>query len=274
VICWNVACDTNREEDPPTTSTIGIEFVRIPAGTFTMGSESGQSVSQPAHSVTISRDYFLSRYEITQSQYSALKTNRSFHRVTGGDEVGRPVEMVTWLDAIEYANTLSVNEDLDPCFDNVGNVIGVNLYACEGYRLPSEAEWEYACRAGSTGDYYFNGDIATQLPLHAWFDINSDQVTHPAGQKQPNAWKLYDLYGNVTEWVYDFYNRYYYATSPPVDPQGPDLKTSTRRVIRGGSYFSSWIEMSSRHRYSVESDTPGMNIGFRLAKTIQTNSPE
>ena len=190
-----------------------IAFVEIPAGTFEMGSDNGDSDERPVHTVTLTRDFYMSKYETTQAQYEAV-TAPNPSPLTGDNN--RPVEEVSWFDAIRFANALSAREGLNPCYDNDGNVLGGaggNPYQCEGYRLPTEAEWEYACRAGTTTDYYF-GDDTSQVGDYAWYIFNSGSTTHPVGQKQPNAWGLYDMHGNVWEWVYDWYGSSYYSDSP------------------------------------------------------------
>ena len=132
------------------------------------------------------------------------------------------MEKVSWDDAIAFCNKLSEREGLKPYYQ-----FGTGAYSPggDGYRLPTEAEWEYACRAGSTTRYSF-GDDAASLGEFAWFDSNSDSKTHPVGQKQPNAWGLYDMHGNVWEWCWDWYESYYYRQSPDVDPVGPSRGVS------------------------------------------------
>ncbi len=230
-----------------------------------MGSDNGDNDERPVHTVTLTRDFYMSKYETTQAQYVAVTANPS--RFTGDNN--RPVEEVSWFDAIRFANALSASEGLNPCYDNDGNVLGGaggNPYQCEGYRLPTEAEWEYAARAGTTTDYYF-GDDTGQLGDHAWHINNSGSTTHPVGQKQPNAWGLYDMHGNVWEWVYDWYGSSYYSGSPSTNPPGP--QAGSTRVGHGGGWDTTAPFQRSANRFT---GTPGVRnpyLGFRLVRTGQ-----
>ena len=178
-------------------NAIGMEFVRIPAGSFMMGCSTGDTQCKPdenpRHRVQISRAFEIGKYEVTQAQWLAtMQTNPSGNK---GDT--RPVETVSKLEAQDFIARLNAKND------------GYK------YRLPTEAEWEYAARAGT--------DAANSDPLDqvAWYAGNSEDETHPVGQKKPNAWGLYDMLGNVREWVSDFYDGNFYNNSPPLDPTGP-----------------------------------------------------
>ena len=217
----------------------GIGFVRIPAGEFRMGSTSSEAESdeQPVTQVRISRGFWLGQYEVTQAEWQAVMgSNPSYF-----DECGRscPVETVSWDDAQEFIGRLNGRSG--------GN----------RYRLPTEAEWEYAARAGTTGDRYGNVDAI------AWYDENSGERTHPVGQKAPNAWGLHDMLGNVWEWVGGWYGDYPGGTV--TDPRGP--VSSWARVTRGGS----WYRWASFCRSSYRNfGTPGDRfyfLGFRLLRT-------
>jgi formylglycine-generating enzyme required for sulfatase activity len=241
-------CDKHEAAAPPAIKTIttptGIEMVLIPAGSFMMGSDSGDDDEKPAHKVTVTGLY-MDRYEVTQKAYQSLMgTNPS--KFT---DPLKPVERVSWLSAIKYCNMRSAKEGLQPCY---------NLQTAEcnfsatGYRLPTEAEWEYACRAGTTGDFSF-GDNPAELAANAWLKSNSNQSTHPVGQKPPNRWGLYDMYGNVAEWCNDRYGEKEYATKAGDNPRGP--ATGNERVLRGGS----WRGGADRCRSSARaSETPGL----------------
>jgi len=153
---------------------------------------------------------------------------------------------VSWNDAVEFCRRLSKL----PEEKAAGHV----------YRLPTEAEWEYACRAGTTTEYSF-GDFESQLGEYAWFNGNSDETTHPVGQKKANPWGLYEMHGNVWEWCQDWHSADYYGSSPPADPQGPTRGSS--RVLRGGSWCCP-RDVRSANRGRVGPDSRGSNVGFRV----------
>jgi formylglycine-generating enzyme required for sulfatase activity len=174
------------------------------------------------------------------------------------------VESVSWLDAINFCNALSRKEGLTPFYRVQGETAVVPDWNGPGYRLPTEAEWEYACRAGSTTRYSF-GDDAADLGAFAWYDGNSDGKTHPVGQKRPNAWGLYDMHGNVWEWCWDAYEADYYSKKPPAaDPLGPSQAAS--RVSRGGGWNFSPQNCRSAHRSGGEPGFRGNFLGFRVAR--------
>lgn len=221
---------------------VSLELVRIQAGTFLMGSDSpeAQGNEQPVHSVTISRDFYIGRYEVTQAQYEAVMgDNPSFFDDCGGD---CPVEQETWEDAVDFIDA---------------------LIAMTGYelRLPTEAEWEYACRAGTTTEYSF-GDDDDLLDDYAWYHLSADE-THAVGQKLPNPWGLYDVHGNVWEWCNDWYDDDYYEVSPSVDPAGP--ASGTFRVLRGGSWFEFAFVLRSPIRRPSLPVARSQLSGFRVA---------
>jgi formylglycine-generating enzyme required for sulfatase activity len=202
-------------------------FVFIPPGTFRMGSPTNEidryGDEGPQVDVTISRGFWMGNYEVSQGEYLAVMgTNPSFFK---GD-LSRPVEMVSRADATNYCWTLTQGE-------RAAGRIPVNCV----YRLPSEAEWEYACRASTSDRRFSYGDDTgyTNLTDYAWYYDNSGSTTHPVGQKLPNPWGLYDMYGNVFEWCQDWYGPYPGGSS--VDPQGPAKPTLDKAgVARGGSW--------------------------------------
>ncbi len=179
-------------------NSLGMEFVLLPAGTLQMGSSASEGYhdEQPVHTVHLTRPFYLGKYEVTQGQWQAVMgSNPSLF--TG--DPNRPVENVSWNDVQEFIRRLNAQE-------------GATLY-----RLPTEAEWEYAARAGTTTRWSF-GDDASQLARYSWYSENAGGQTHPVGQLLPNPWGLYDMYGNVWEWVQDWYDAGYYEVSPAVDP--------------------------------------------------------
>jgi len=222
----------------------GIELVRIPPGSFMMGSTSGEANEKPAHQVTINYSFYMGKYEVTQAQWqSVMGNNPSYFKDCGGN---CPVEQVSWDDAQSFINKLNESND------------GFR------YRLPTEAEWEYACRAGMTGDYLGN------LSEMGWYSENSGnedglfgQKTHDVGGKRPNAWGLYDMHGNVSEWCQDWDHETYYGA--PSDGSawlsGGDQKY---RVFRGGSWHFSASYARSAVRAGLTPDHRYYGIGFRV----------
>jgi formylglycine-generating enzyme required for sulfatase activity len=227
-------------------NSVGMTLVRIEPGEFLMGTTKDQvdqlmrlfpdserewfDAEQPQHPVKISRPFFLGIHEVTQGEYQAVMGNNP-SSFKGSHDL--PVENLSWLDAVEFCNKLSEREKRVPFYRVNGTE--VTILSGNGYRLPTEAEWEYACRAQSAGLYPF-GDDAGKLGEQAWYGGNAGGKTHPVGQKLPNAWGLFDMLGNVCEWCTDGYDRKYYASSPPVDPSG--AANASLRVVRGGSWFS------------------------------------
>lgn len=257
------------ETQPPyRTNTIGMAFAEIRSGTFEMGDHTGNGSpnERPVHSVTLTNNFYIGRHEVTQGQYAAVMgTNPSSN--TGDDN--RPVELVSWYDAVRFANALSRLEGLMPCYDNEGNVtggVGGNPYTCAGYRLPTEAEREYAARAGSTADFTYGYDVR-QLGNYAWFRDNAGEKTHPVGQKQANTWGLYDVHGNVAEWVYDWYDENYYSSSPASNPYGPPSGAS--RMLRGGGWYgSAGVLRLAKRNSGGPPDWFDSWVGFRLARSV------
>lgn len=226
----------------------GVEMVQIPAGWFVMGSSNGGADEQPAHRVWIDA-FLMDRCEITQGQYDKLVPTGSGSHFKGP---ARPVEQMSWVRAVFFCNTRSRAEGFTPCYDEE---TGACNFAANGYRLPTEAEWEYACRAGTETDYFFGGD-PRRLDEYAWYSGNSAKSTHPAGQKKANPWGLYDMYGNVAEWCNDVYEENYYKGSPEKNPQGP--AEGAKYVLRGGGWNSTAKACRSAYRVG---EAPGTYDG-------------
>jgi len=225
--------------EPLLINSIGTEFVLIPAGTFIMGSELGDA--RPAHQVTISQPFYLGKFPVTQTQWVAImQTNPSRYQ---GEH--HPVENVSWEEVQQFIRRLNAKE------------------GSRFYRLPTEAEWEYAARAGSTTAYCF-GKNAKQLREYAWYKANSHGKTHPVGQLKPNACGLYDIHGNVWEWVQDWYGTY--PTGAVRDPRGASSGSS--RVRRGGSWSTGAGSCRVSKRDAVVSSSHLSSLGFRLLRII------
>ncbi len=249
-------------------NSIGMKLVYIPAGSFMMGSghpatqlaeeySEGQGRFEdefPQHPVRLSRGFWMGQTEVTQGQYTAVMNARPWSgKAYVQEDADSPAVYVSWDDAVEFCRKLSQLEGTT-------------------YRLPTEAEWEYACRAGTTTRFSF-GDSDLPLGDYAWFNGNADQVgqdyAHRVGLKKSNPWGLYDMHGNVFEWCSDYYDEKYYADSPSVDPDGPSIGSS--HSVRGGS----WDNGQSYSRCSHRSDYPvsrGLLVGFRVVGSGQAVS--
>jgi len=217
----------------PITTKSGVEMVYLPGGEFLMGSDHGNPDEVPAHKVRVSA-FAMDKCEVTHARFAQAQLPNPSH---WQDSPDKPVERVRWRDAKKYCNERSLLEGLKPCYDEKSPDWDCD-YSANGYRLPTEAEWEYAARAGTDTPYDFGR--ADKLRQYAWMAENADQKTHPVAQKKPNAFGIYDLYGNVSEWCEDVYGPTYYQASPAVDPHGPpNPGKDVKRVIRGGSWKSS-----------------------------------
>lgn len=232
-------------------------------GTFAMGSpasDMNRAPNEQQHAVQLTTAFALSETEVTQRQYAQLLgTNPS--QFPGDPE--RPIENVSWWEAVAYCNQLSLKEGLPPCYQLDGQNVGwPQGLKCRGYRLPTEAEWEYAARANS-GQYqqYAGSDVAGDV---AWYNVNATNTTHPVRTKQANQWGLYDLSGNVWEYVWDFYGNY--PTTPlAVDPTGPP--SGPDRVVRGGSYDDVALDARVAYRLGSGPSNRYGSLGFRVARS-------
>jgi formylglycine-generating enzyme required for sulfatase activity len=215
----------------------GMEFAFVPAGSFQMGSDKGSSGEQPVHQVTLARGFYMGRYEVTQAQWQKVVGSNPSSVQDCGENC--PVDDVMWNDAQEFIKKLNAAND------------GYT------YRLPSEAEWEYACRAGTTGDY------AGDLNSMAWYHDNSNDKPHPVGKKQPNAWGLYDMHGNAEEWAMDYFHDNY--NGAPTDGSAwLDGGEQKYRVVRGGRWQVVGDFLRSAFREGNDPDRPYNGYGIRL----------
>jgi formylglycine-generating enzyme required for sulfatase activity len=218
---------------------IKLEMLLIPTGEFEVGSSDGEKNERPVHKVKISRPFYLGEFSVTQAQYEKIMGSNPSQ--TKGDNL--PADRVTFIEAEEFCKR-------------------VHKLTGKAIRLPSEAEWEYACRAGTKTRFY-TGDNDASLDPAAWFVANSEEKTHPVGLKKPNAWGLYDMHGNVLQWCQDWYADDYYEKSPTDDPSGPSR--AKFRVVRGGSYRLDAKRCRSTFRNSCAADYHWFGIGFRVA---------
>jgi formylglycine-generating enzyme required for sulfatase activity len=253
------------------TNSIGMKLKLIPAGEFMMGSaKSPQEIirmfelpeffakylaaEHPQHKIRITKPFYLGMYEVTQAEYEKVMAENPSRFSTGGggadsvsgkDTSGYPVETVSWEDAVEFCKRLSAKEG-------------------KTYRLPSEVEREYACRAGTTTEWYC-GDNEDELGRVAWYGKNSGGTPHPVGTKEANAWGLFDVHGNVWEWCADWLDFDYYAKSPPSDPPGPEM--GSFRGIRGGGWYGTAVLCRSAYRYGDGPELRFYGLGFRVARS-------
>jgi formylglycine-generating enzyme required for sulfatase activity len=245
----------------------GMVLILSDSKSFQMGKFSGDSSERPVHNVTFSYNYYMDTTEVTQADYKALTgVNPSYFQ---GDSLC-PVEQVTWFDAVLYCNKRSIRDGFDTVYQYdtiekyIGNSCG-NLgnlktdMTKNGYRLPTEAEWEYACRAGTKSDYYWGNDTNGK---YCWYYVNSYDTLQPVAKKVPNLFGLYDMAGNVAEWCNDWFGNY--SSASQNDPIGPI--SGTQKVFRGGSCFLGASELRSSFRTSDYPMLYDIDNGFRVVR--------
>jgi formylglycine-generating enzyme required for sulfatase activity len=256
-----------------TTTKSGVKMVLIPAGWFEMGSRRGRPEEKPAHRVHLD-SFLMDCCEVTQAEYEELGRREAFPNPSHFQGADLPVEQVTWPQAARFCNARSRREGFRPCYNED---TGECDFDADGYRLPTEAEWEYACRAGMESDYAF-GNEAQRLGDYAWLAENSaNKKTHPVGLKKPNLWGLFDMHGNVAEWCNDLYDPGYYQASPEANPRGPTV--GKEYVLRGGSWKATADALRSAARLG---ENPGFSdaclardaIGFRCVRSALPSRDE
>jgi len=269
--------DKDKDKDPPRIPCF--EWIR--PGTFIMGSpagEPGRDTEEVQHQVRLTKGFYMSKYQVTQEQYQAVMGSNPSYFTTSpeGNSSKLPVETVSWYDVIVFCNKLSIEERLNPVYTILGttnpdgwgpvptsnnptwDAVTVNWDA-NGYRLPTEAEWEYACRGGTTTAYSYGN---TANPDYMWYDVNSGFTTHEVGKKLPNPWGLYDMHGNVFEWCWDWYVAY--ETETVTDPRGP--ASGGARVRRGGCWRDD--TQSARSAYRINAG-PWISADFICIRLVR-----
>ncbi len=233
-------------------------MIYVPGGTFTMGRTTGTGSTDelPTHEVTLN-SFYISKFEVTQAEYEAIIGSNPSSNYGIGDHY--PVNNVSWYSALTYCNELSIAEGLTPCYD-------LETYTCDftanGYRLPTEAEWEYAARGGANDSgYIYSG--SNDLNSVGWNMDNSGNTSHPVGGKAPNILGIYDMTGNVWEICYDRYAAY--DSEPQVNPTGPS--TGNTNVYRGGSWYNGSYHCRIFKRNSSSLSLASLNVGFRLVRS-------
>lgn len=233
-------------------TALKIKFCWCPAGSFLMGSPNesrGHLINEAQYEAVFSKGFWIQQTELTQNQFEQLMgVNPAYFK--GQDH---PVESVTWTEATEFCRRLSAL----PAEKTAGNL----------FRLPTEAEWEYACRAGTTTEFYF-GDDENEMEEYGWYRSNSERKTHPVAQKKPNSWGIYDMHGNVSEWCLDFYGDY--PRESTTNPRGP--LTGDKRNLRGGGWFFVPMFARSAHRDAYMETARYAGLGFRVVATTAADA--
>ena len=283
------ACNSDIEDKMQISDDIPFAMVLVEGGSFIMGSsEEGAAACiapYPAHMVTVN-SFYMGTYLVTQGHYfSVMETNPSFfygaYIPAGVNRNNLPVENVSWYNAVEFCNKLSALHGFDAAYsiDKVNKDTAnteetdtikwtvTMIPGANGYRLPTEAEWEYACRAGTTTVYNTGDTISNKT---GWYGENSSGRTHEAGELAPNAWGLHDMHGNVWEWCWDFvtYGGDNYYLTPATDTNPTGLSSGNRRAERGGSWKSPQNRVTSSYRERYRPHNSTNDLGFRVIRSI------
>jgi len=258
-------------------SRINIDFSYIPAGTFLMGSldtddnsldtdDEAKDNEKPQHEVSLTKSFLMQRTLVTQKQWFSVMGTTAMDG-SAIERPNHPAQSINWFDAVDFCNKLSNKTGLPNSYieDRYGPRLVENPI---GYRLPTEAEWEYACRAGTTTPRYSNNDRDSHwfwyIDKIAWYVENSRYISHEVGEKKPNSWNLYDMLGNMDEWTQDLYLKYF--SSSQIDPLRE--MTGNIRVLRGGSFRSDRSEVRCASRRGIDAETRTFDVGFRICRTI------
>ena len=260
-IMSGVSAQAKAKKAPPVDLT---KFALVEGGSYMMGAATAiEPHEKPEHNVRV-KDFYLAKYELTFDEFDRFcdSTKRDKPGDMNWGRGKRPVIIVSWLDAVAYCNWLSKQEKLQPCY--VLNEKDLRwIDTANGYRLPTEAEWEYAARGGrlTKGTRYAGAEKPDNV---AWYNANSGDKTQPVGQKQPNELGLYDMNGNVWEWIWDIYDGNFYQYSPVDNPRGP--QTGPYRVTRGGAWYNKPEYATVTTRQNNTNDFKQNSVGFRIAR--------
>ena len=280
VIAWTLAtalaCSVLGDEPKIIANSIGMKLARIPTGSFMMGSpqsEKERDDKEEPHEVIITKPFYLGVYEVKQSEYRAIAEGSDFYRRSVFEGDGNPVESIEWIHAKGFCESLSNHSE--------------EKKAGRRYRLPTEAEWEYACRAGTAARFYFGDSLSSdQANFNGNYPAGDDKQgkylrrTVPVGSYDPNAFGLYDMHGNVAEWCADWFDPEYYFNSPAEDPRGPALGVVPTGftnngnqnffvVVRGGCWLDDGRACRSAYRFRAMPNTRYRLIGFRVACEVE-----
>lgn len=268
ILLFALAVSAQKSAKSPVVKRAPIDtakFVLVQGGSFKMGTDQlVEKHEAPAHNVMVS-SFYLGKTEVTFEDFDKFTTATKRDTVPSGTwgRGKQPVFMVSWLDAIAYCNWLSETEKLSKYYLIKDKQVTI-IDTAKGYRLPTEAEWEYAARGGNSGKGlpFAGGDVINEV---GWYIDNAAGQTHPVGQKQPNELGLYDMTGNVWEWVWDWYSDSYYNQAAGTDPRGPE--TGNYRVMRGGAWYNygNYAQVTTRQNH--DAGFRQNSVGFRVART-------